>query len=419
MTTEVFATVEVFGPGLAALRAKADKLNKRAAKHGMNVLDVTVVREKSFFPVYDGHIGHAQELYCIEISGCAPRINGWALAARIEFNAIIGNVVRIAPNRCDDGSYSAYRTIGPICEHCNSIRKRNDVFVLEDCGGCRKIVGRNCLADFLRCEGADDFAKLAEYADLAREWAESACAGDDDYESFGGRAGIPAMRLESYLPVVAMLMRRIGWTSRTAAKEDFGIVATADCAYSYFHDKSSSCKAWIKQNELYADAEDSVVAAKAIEWARNVCADGSEYLSVIKRIACEGYTDFGSLDGYAASIIIAYRKACERDAEKAEKAKGARNRVWFGSKGCREKGIRVKCVGTHSFEGAYGVTTIVRFEHYPNDTDKAVLAWFASGDKERDWEVDAEYTIDAMIKDHSDDPKYGKDTKINRVKDVS
>jgi hypothetical protein len=414
MSTVSIATAEVFEAGLASLRDKVDALNKRAKRHGMNMMTVQVVAEKAFFPVFKGLIGPSRPLYCVDITGDAPRIDGWALAARIEFNDIIGNVVRIAPDRCDDGSYVSYRTIGPVCEHCNSYRNRKDVFVLENSDGSRKIVGRNCLADFLRCKSADDFARYAEYADLAVEWAREASDGCDEY--FGGGSFVPTMRLEAYLPVVAMLMRRIGWVSRTAAKERDDCSSTADLASYYLFGNDSRKANWIEKNELHACEDDVVRANCAIEWARNVDASGSEYLYTIKRIAQEGFVEFKGLDGYAASIIIAFDKACERQRDRDEKAKSAKRRVWFGSVGKREKKVNAKCIGLHSFNGYYGVTTIVRFEVCISEEEKAVLVWFASGDKYGDFDVDAEYVIDATIKAHEDDDKYGKDTKITRVK---
>lgn len=414
MTIETFATVEVFDLGLQALQDKVDELNKRAERHGMNMLAVTVVRTKQFFPVYKGGFGHAQDLHCVEITGTAPRINGWKLAARIEFNATIGNVVRIAPGTDDDGSFEQYRTVGPVCEHCNSARRRNDVFVLEHEDGYRKIVGRNCLADFLRCDGADKFARLAEYADVVRDWASRAECGD--YEGMGcGGLRVRTMSLERYLPVVAMLMRRIGWVSRTAAKERDDCSSTADLAWTYFFNSHPTTKRWIENNELFADSKDAELAVRAIEWARTVDDTGNEYKNTIKRIAESGLVDFKGLDGYAASIIIAYKKACEFEAERTEKAKNAKTKVWFGSEGNRERGVSVICKGLHTFDGYYGTTTIVRFEHSVSDTETAVLVWFASGDKERNWEEGEEYTIDATIKGHDDDDKYGKQTKINRV----
>jgi hypothetical protein len=431
MTLETFASADVFAPGLLALRVRVDKLNRRAEKHGMNKLELRVVSVMQFIgygrPRVDRSVSlncrgplrfHLpKECYRVEIAGCAPRIDGWVLAARVEFNDIIGNVVRIAPGRDDDGSFERYRTIDPICEHCNSRRNRNDIFVLEHEDGRRKVVGRNCLADFLRCDGADRFARLAEWADIVSQWADEAargCYDGDEYE--GGRGGVKVMALDQYMPVVAMLMRRIGWLGRTKCKETGEGIATADLAYTVHFPRCAEDKAWIKKEELYADAGDAELAGRAVEWAKTCDDGGNEYLHTIAKIARAGYVDFKSLDGYAASIIIAHRNACEREKERAEKAKLAKDKVWYGEEGKRSKGISVTCKGTHCFEGYYGPTTIVRFEHKVSDSEVAVLAWFASGYKERDWEADTDYVIDAMIKSHDDDAKYGKQTKINRVK---
>jgi hypothetical protein len=422
MTTATYATAEVFAPGLSALTNKVAELNKRAARHGMDMMAVQVVRVKQFVrirrpdPAGPVVFSLPVDLFVVEITGCAPRIDGWALVARVEFNDVVGNVVRIVPGVCDDGSFVSYRAVGPVCEHCNSIRNRNDIFVLEHSDGRRKLVGRNCLADFLRCDDANAFVRLAEYADLASQWAREASDGCYDSEGYEGGLGfVRTMPLARYLPVVAMLMRRIGWTGRTKSKETDCGPATADLAYTVCFPRSSYDKAWIEKSDLHANEDDAARAACAIDWVCTVDDGGSEYLHTIKQIALAGVVDFKGLDGYAASIIVAYKNACERDAERAEKAKGAKSKVYFGSEGIRSKGVKITCKGIHTFEGHYGVTTIVRFEHSVSDTEKAVIVWFASGDKSYDWKADAEYTVDFTVKGHDDDPKYGKQTKVNRV----
>lgn len=393
--------------GLAAIQEKIDELNKRAARHGMNTLELRVVKELTFIPVYKAGFGHAEDLYGIEVDGGAPRMNGWKLLARVEFNGIIGNVVHIVPTVNDDGSFEQYRSVGSVCEHCNSKRYRKDIFVLEHENGQRKLIGRNCLADFLRCTSADDLERYAEIAGLLGDSIRE-CSGSD-YDG-GGRV-VLGMSLERYLPVVAMMMRRFGWVSRTAAKENMELAATADHAFRYLFINFPGKSTWIEKNDLYACDEDIDLASRAIEWAKTIDDAGSEYRSTIKRIAIAGETDFKSLDGYAASIVSAYKRETEKNAERANQPK---NKVWFGTVGKREKAVNVKCVGTHTYDGYYGVGTIVRFEHVVGD-NVAVLVWFASGNKESDWTVGEEYTIAATVKDHKDDPKYGKQTMINRV----
>lgn len=419
------ATVELHERGMAILRDKVDALNKRARRHGMVELEMRILsaepceREVGIHPVTRKKLFAPDVLYRVEIVGCEPCINGWKLAAKVEFNDIIGNVVRIAPGRDDDGSYVAYRTIGPVCEHCNTNRRRNDVFVLEDGDGNRKIIGRNCLADYLRSGDADDLARWAEWMDQLRRAADGECDDSEGYENFG--RSNPAMPLGAYLRVVAVAKRKFGWMGRTVANNSYDGVATADIAGRILYGKGKAHERWIAENDLVPNEDDGAYVEKAIEWAKGIDDGGNEYRHTIKAIALAGYVDMRKLDGYAASILVAHDKALEREIEYAARKAAAKDREMYGDAKKRYRNIPVKCVGLNSFEGHYGVTTLVRFEHYPdgpNGKRRAVLTWFASGDKYNDWDLDAEYAIDFTVKGHEDHEKYGAQTRINRVKQL-
>jgi len=418
-TVMTLATVSVFERGLSALRVKVEKLNKRAARHGMVPLELRILSAEPT----EREVGNGRSvpdvLTTVEIAGCEPCINGYRIIAKVEFNDLVGNVVRVAPGNDDDGSFEQYRTIGPVCEHCNSRRRRNDVYVLAGPDGSRKIVGRNCLADYVR-DG--DAAALAAWAEFADQLRDATCDGDpedDDWREYTGDRGNPNMHLGAYLRVVALVKRRFGWMGRTAARDSFDGIATADDAARFIYGRGRAHDAWVSDNELYICEDDGDYADRAIAWAAGLDSAGkSEYIDVISKIARAGYVDMRKLDGYAASILIAYDKACEREIERKEREAGAKNKVWYGEEKKRERSVRVKCVGLNSWEGQYGVTTLVRFEHYPNDEDKAVLVWFASGDKYNDWDLEEEYTVDFTCKGHDNHDKYGKQTKINRVKQV-
>jgi hypothetical protein len=423
-TVKTVATVKLFERGLSALRVKVAKLNKRAARHGMVPLELRIVSavptERKIDRAGAKMMVVPDVLTEVEIVGCEPCINGYSLLAKIEFNDLIGNVVRIAPGTDDDGSFERYRTVGPVCEHCNSNRKRNDIFVIADEAGRRKLVGRNCLADYVRDGDANTIAVWAEFADQLSPAALTDDDGDADWRAYTGDCGNPTMHLGGYLRIVALVKRKFGWMGRTAARASFDGIATADDAARYIYGRGRAYDRWVSENELYVNDDDADYADRAIAWAAGLDSTGkSEYIDVISKIARAGYVDMRKLDGYAASILVAYDKDRAREIERKERAAGAKNKVWYGEEGKRSKGISVKCIGRNSWEGQYGVTTLVRFEHYPNDTDKAVLVWFASGDRYNDWKPEAEYTVDAMIKDHDDHDKYGKQTKINRVKVIS
>jgi len=410
-----FKTVVLNEAGLLGLRVKVEKLNKRAERHGMNRLEVTIVSTFGFVPCFRRGFGESITLYNVEINGCAPRIDGWQLIARIEFNDTIGCVVRIAPGVDDDGSFASYRSHNGGCDHCNTVRRRNDVYVLSSDNGTRKVVGRNCLADFLRTGDAESFALYAEFACLVAEFDSAGCEDEGREGGWGGlyRASV---ELPKYLTVVAMLTRRLGWVSRSACKDNPSLFATAGHADNYFHPNPRDRKGyekWIDENELYTSAGDAELAVRAIEWAKSVDSSKSEYLDVIRRIATVGTLDW-KLDGYTASIIVAYQKDCERQAEFKAKRDGAKEKGWYGNVKDRVRGVTVRVVRVRYFETDFGTKTIVAMEMDLPDNRVAPITWFASGSHE--FVEGAEYTMTATIKGHEDDTKWGKQTIVQRAK---
>jgi len=394
---ETLATIELGDAGLWALDDKVNKLNKRAKRYGMNELEVTVMRE--FTIVWTSCDVNR---YDIEIKGCAPCINGWCLAARIENNQI-GTVVRVIPGKFEDDDYSNYRKFDfkhDVCEYCNTCRYRKNVYVLKK-GDEVKVIGRNCLADYLRCENADDFARYAEFVDQCISFTDFGLSEYADNEGFGSRGCRPNVELVSFLTTVQTCIRRLGWVSRTAAHDQ---TATADSAYYiiFGHDN----KEFIKRNELYATNGDRELATKAVEWVKSLPPADTEYMDIIRRIGIAGETDDG-LSGYAASIILAYQRDCEWKIEREVK-----NKEFIGNIKERLRDVVVTVVRVRYIEGDYGTRTIVTMEVDLGDS-VAPLCWFASGSLE--FNEGERYKLTGTVKNHKDD-KFGKQTIINRCK---
>jgi hypothetical protein len=407
------ATVNLGEAGFAGLTAVVDKLNRRADRHGMNKLVVTV---KAEYNETNKDTGAVELWRRVEIEGCAPCINGWYLAARIENNDIIGNVVRVVPGKFADNDYSEYREHDFSCDHCNTRRRRNDVFVLADDNGNRKVVGRNCLADFLRTEDAGAFAEYAEWFDKLSGMSP------DDYndlaydEGFGGREGRPACKLRTYLAAARVCERRIGWCSRTEAYNDPGRTATADDAYFLLYGRGEAHKRFVDGYELFISDDDYDYAENAIAWAQSIPSEKtakSEYLDTIQKIATAGMVD-ASLAGFAASIGRAHDKEKAWAAEREEKEGQRKEKDFIGNTGERLRDQVVTVKGIHYFEGNYGLTTIVRMEATLSDTTVAPITWFASGEK--DFEEGAEYKLTGTIKKHDTHDRYGRQTLVNRCK---
>ena len=411
MTVTTVKRVELGQAGLMGLRAVVNKLNSRAIRHGMNVLEVTVVRE---FTVRDEDTGLDNPRFEVEINGCAPCINGWHLAARIENNDVIGTIVKVVPGPFADDDYSGYRDHDYGCDHCNTNRRRNDVFVLKDSDGNAKVVGRNCLADFIRSGNAASFADYAEMVDslAGMDSADFEECGYDD--GFGGCASAAVESIVRYLTAVRCVTRRIGWMSRTAARDNFdGVASTADNANFMLYGRGERHAKFVRENELYVCDDDRAYAEAAVEWAKSLTPEQtakSEYLYVLNRIATVGLVGDG-LDGYAASMGRAKEKADERA---AEKAKTAVDKAFIGRIGERLKGLVVTVKRVRYFEGQYGVTTIVAMESKLPDGTVAPMTWFASG--EHSYDENSEYQFVGTVKAHDTDNRYGKQTMVNRCK---
>lgn len=384
--------IELGYAGLHGLRLVADKLNKRARRHNMDELIVRVIRELP------------DDRFDVEIDGCAPCIDGWSLAARIEFNPV-GTLVHVVPGPHKELDYSEYRTHTGYCDHCNSQRRRNDVFVLINSDGRRKVVGRNCLADFIRSGDAESFARYAELCEQLEEYEESELSELAYEEGFGSGRAIPTAPIEGFLRITAMIIRNEGWVSRSVAKETDG-TATANNVSFYLYGRGKYCDAY--RAELGEPTEsDVMIAGKSLQWAQTVEPGTSEYLNTIGTIARAGFVGPG-LDGYVASIISSYQRACDKIAERAARP----DKKHIGTIGERLRDVSVRVVRVRYFEGNYGVKTIVAMEA---DVDGGVapIVWFASGSKE--FNEGADYIMTATVKKH-DTGEYGEQTTVSRAK---
>ena len=398
--------------GVARLTDKLNKMNKRAVKLGKDELVLRVVSKEAIKRKTPSGLDYTLWVSDVEVDGCLPCIDGWKVAARIEFTGG-DNLVHTAP--WVDSIDSKYRTIGNVCDHCNTKRRRNDVLVLRNDDGRELCVGRNCVADYVRSGDAED---LIRYADL---FSMDLCDGcDGDYDMRGSRVK-PVESVATVVAASSVCIRKLGWVSGKVAYAD-GIGSTKNDVFAllyppYDKEGKKAWKLWIENNDLTVCDHDVELATKAIEWAKSVDTSKSEYLHNLSVLVSEEWVHADKF-GYLVSLIPAYNKAVERETEyAARKAKAAAkgSKEYIGEPKKRSKGIVATCVGMNSFEGNYGVTTLVRFESRIDSDSYAVLAWFASGDKTEDFEVGTEYTFDAMIKGHNDHEKFGKQTLINRV----
>lgn len=204
MTTYT-ATYPVFEANFAKFAQRIEAIARRAERNGMPAPAYTSDNRR---------LGNTPRgefwMLDITVSGQTPVFAGWELVGMIQHavgldagGATIGNQVHgFGGNQMD-----AYRHAKPVCDHCNTTRRRSATFVLRHVDtGDLKQVGADCLQDFTGAYdpfaaalaagmlgdirgAADDAADLLGVPDTARIWSAARVVAYAAYfiEKYGWR----------------------------------------------------------------------------------------------------------------------------------------------------------------------------------------------------------------------------------------
>ncbi len=400
------ASGKVTDCGLAVLQYKVAQLNKRAARLGIVPMTVTVTGNEYIKTTHECGLDYEIRLHLVDVTGEAPRINGWAVAARIEFTEA-GNFVVTAPG-VEDLDHK-WRTIKNVCEHCNTNRKRNELVAIRHEDGREIVVGRNCLADYIRTGDAESLLAWASMMTFTFE-----ASAEEEKEYWGGGYGDTSESLENILRFSSLCIRKLGWVSGKVAEECQKTSTATNVRCLMYPPRDSGAKAdwkkWIAKYELYATEFDTEEAAKALAWMQSLpLTDSSEYCYNLRIVANLGYVPNNKVN-LVVSAVASAKRARDEEVKRAEFGKKNANKAFMGAVKERLRNLEVTVKRTHSFDGMFGVTTIITLACGDNE-----LTWFASGDRTEEYKQGSTYTIDATVKEHKDDPKYGKSTVVNRV----
>ena len=413
-TGEVRHYFEIPAHNFSVLEEKLVKLNRKAVKLGTTPITLEVIgeheqkqRQQATGVEYVVVVKH------VVVHGETPRVAGWDLVAKItavETEAGVENLVQCVPGQSVP---ARFRTAVNNCEHCNSKRHRKDTFILRDIKtGDHKQVGRNCLGDFL--------GGVSPESVLARcQWSLGVLglASDSEGDGWGERMSERSTPLSQFVATTAICIRKLGWISRGLARDN-DAEATADTAWSLCNpphttEALKAQEAFVARLDLFVCDSDTALTVKAIEWAKALpVVDVPDYLFNLGVAVRMGYVVSKNM-GLVASLVSAYSREVEKVIADKVRAEEAADLTHEGVVGQRRGFEACRVVGTRSWEGHYGVTTLVRFRM---DSGKGNhVNWFASGDVTDDWEIDHVYDITGTVKKH-DEYKGTKQTVVNRVK---
>jgi len=384
-----------------ALREQIAEMNKKAAKLGAPEIVLTQVGTEIEKRKNASKIEIEFVYHLFKVEGATPKLEGWTFVAVIEQ---LGeeNLVKIVPGENCPG---LFRTTDYHCDHCNTDRRRKEVFVLRHDDGTHKQVGRNCLSDFL---GGKSPEGVLAWAQIIFELDSTVRESESEGWCHGGRY---SPSIDEYLAVVAICIRRIGWISKKAAESMFPEpMTTAYLAWRVCTDtKSRTIGELIEEKELYVEDRDLELAKAAVEWAKALPTDQSNDYQYNLGVACRAGIVNPSTQGIIASVISAYQRHLDRVEELNIKGREKFLDEHVGVVGQRGgfAGLTVKSM--KYFDGNYGVKTLVRFK----DPEGRTLIWWASGEVE--WLKEGEsYDISATVKEHGAHNGY-KQTVLLRV----
>lgn len=393
---EVKKTFKVPVENIPSLNERMEEINKKADKLGVARVQLNVINKFESMvwnPTENKAISHSFVEY--EMIGETPKFAGWGLVAVIEhMSETDKNIVKEIPGKACPVEFRTAEMV--VCDHCHTKRQRTAVFVIQHDNGEYKVIGRNCLSDFLGGQNPENIIRQAE---ILFSFISGMSEAEGDWEGYGS-SGPRACSILQYLAVTSAIIRNCGWVPRS--KADYGVCATADFAWSSVFSRKQEPEAEITDYDVD-------VANKVLAWARAIEDKDNNYLYNVN-VCCQNEYVTSKTNGFVASAITAWKKAMGDEAERKNAVKQPSN--WLGSIGQRLM-LNLTVIGAKSYVSSMGFDkTTVRFI----DEVGNIVVWFASGTPE--WvEIGNKVNVKATINKH-DCYAEQKQTIVSRVAKV-
>lgn len=339
---------------MESLRKKIVRIQNKCKKYGCD-FNFEVVGEE-MRKIGETKKGKAIMIKCfvVEAEGVAI-INDWKFVASLEHTSK-GNIINKAVN--DVEVPERYYNSEPICEHCNSRRRRNNTYIVMNTKtGEFKQVGKSCLKDFTNGMSAEG---VASFESMLKDLADS-----QSCDCFGSSYGGYYYNQQMYLQYVVEAISKFGYARSNEEGATAGRVCNyiwADigiCRDKYDREFREMMLKEMEQAKFKHDREDNIeTARKAVEWAL-AQSDNSNYMHNLK-VVCQQEEVECSNTGILTSLIPVYYKAIERELKLAEKKAKEENSQWQGNVGDKLTVKIVDCRCVCSWETQWGYTHIFK-----------------------------------------------------------
>lgn len=344
--------------------AKMDKFAKRASKLNIAWSYKLESTSESFYMIKDSFgVLNTKVYYNVfeyNVQGESPIINGFSFLAKIES---LGNGVNLIHSHDSNFDFTFYRTSELMCEHCKVNRFRNFYYLVKnESDNSIKMLGHNCLAQYIAQDNAEDIAQF--YSDFVIS-SESLTGQNDENEN-----GIDPdkMRRRVYtldiIDFVAYAINNVNAYGYVSAKnESIDKMSTKESVINDLFD--TTCK---------ITDEDKTESKRIIEYVKDILSRKNQltdYEFNILKLIESGRMKLNH-SGYIVSIIPLYNKIMGESVSTKEKSQSN----FIGEE--NQKINNVNCIVT--FENKYennfnGYTYLYKF-----DSDGNVITYFSSRD---------------------------------------
>lgn len=351
-------TFSIYEGHIDELRKKVEKIQRKCNQLGNKFLYREVGEEYKT-------IGEDTFRFIkVEAQGIA-KLNGWQFVASIEHTPA-GNLIRKAI--VDIEVPERYRTSDTYCEHCQTARRRKDVYLVMNENGEFKQVGKNCLCDFTNGMSAEAAAQMASLRSIFEQYEQAEAPDFWDNGFINNRTYLNTREVLAY---AYEAVRCFGYRKANEMN------STKERVMEYFklrrmgaHMPREYKRELEEEMERVGyNPETEEVKAKVediIKWAKEQPAT-TDYMNNLIVAASDDYCDYRRF-GILCSLIPTYNRTQTREQEQKAEKKTAEHVGEVGQR-ITVKVNGAKCVAAWDTE--FGLTRLWKF----TDAEGNIYMW--------------------------------------------
>lgn len=353
----MYAIYEDFYPDV---EKKLNRIAKKCVRHGNDfIFEIKgeEVREK-----HNEETGRTEyhKFILVEVEGTA-KIDNWECIAVLEVHNA-GNIIRRINTEVEIPE--RFKNIENICEHCNSRRQRNNLYVVHNVESNEwKQVGGSCLKLYT---GGLNMEYVTAYMD-----------GITELEEFDGIVGHGKAyyHVEEVLSYAVEVINKTGYFNAQSALPTKYIVSELMCnqldrAINHINEEFNNARLNIRlfNNDFHKKNTENAVE-NIINYYKSL-EDNSEFIHNVKVMLTEGYV-LPKNFGFLCYLPEGYARYIQKEAEKAKKVETK----YFGEVGKRYKDKVINDVTlVTSWETQWGYTALYKITL----EDGSILTWKTS-----------------------------------------